>query len=380
MNSECGRKKEPHRLSLTPVQTTNITFDINNIEWSKLESKFNQLMDLRSSSTAGISSAQARTEHWDNVSNIIASLLEQALVECGALLFQGKADAAEAAGVQTLRLRERFFGPKDLELVPAYFHLARVKQYMKKYAEAEEMLLLAHFLILKNQEKVSTTTKAELHQTYGLLYASDGKLDPAIKHLSCASYYFSCMYGPKHVLTTFSYFDLGNVFAANSNIESSMATYDAIKEIWYEHLVDVLNEIIQKKKESERFKKYEDEEEIRKLVYASKQEFGDENLAVASKMLYGIHSIQKERFRVSHPTPTRSQFILGLFLLWIEDYGEAELHMIEARKASQVFYGERHPVVTEIEGWCDKFDINYIEETQAKDDSESENDEPEAPE
>ncbi|CCW68942.1 unnamed protein product [Phytomonas sp. Hart1] len=380
MNSECGRKKDIKRISLTPLSTTSITFDINDVEWSKLESKFNQLIDLRSASVPGISSAQARTEHWDKVSSIISSLLEQALVECSAFLFQGKAEEAEVAGMQTLRLRERFYGPKDLQLVPVYFHLARVKQYMKKYQESEEMLLLAQFLILKKQEEVSISTKAELHQTFGLLYASDKKLENAIKHLSCASYYFSCMYGPQHVLTTFSYFDLGNVFAANSNIENSMATYDTIKEIWYSYLVDVLNEIVQKKKESEKLKKYEDGEENRKLVYASKQAFGAENLTVTSKMLNGIYNIQKERFQVLHPTPTRSEFILGLFLLWVEDDSEAEVHMIEAHKASQVFYGERHPVVTEIEDWCKKFDISYVEDTQGKDDSESDHPENEADE
>lgn len=73
--------------------------------------------------------------------------------------------------------------------------------------------------------------KAELHQAFGLLYAADNKLDAAVNHLTYTTYYLSCLHGPQHILTTFSYFDLGNVFAAKANVQSAMALYDCVKQI-----------------------------------------------------------------------------------------------------------------------------------------------------
>ena len=170
---------------------------------------------------------------------------------------------------------------------------------LDKFKQAEEFLSLAQWNILKHPE-ADVSLKAELHQTFGLLYASDGKLDLALKQLSqavcadtdphtpaeffqqrgriarsctrvhhglrgsvrcpfrcvastskatslwrverhgqvsrevcqgcgmrCAgcfccplqTYFLTILNGPSHVLTSFGYFDLGNVFAATSNMD-----------------------------------------------------------------------------------------------------------------------------------------------------------------
>lgn len=346
-------------------------YDIAGIGWATLEPKFHEMMDQMDTPTTGINTLDVHAEHREKLSLAITSLLDRAQEECRNLLLQGNGEAAEEAGVKVLRLREIFCGPNHMQLIPAYLHLARSKQFLGRYGDAEDMLSLAHYIVMKHQRSVSIATKAELYQTYGLLYAADEKMEAAIKHLTCATYYLSCLHGPENVFTTFSYFDLANVFASKASMENAMALYDSVKEIWYTHLVKVLDEIVEIKAEAERMRKYEEEDAKREGGYPSARAFGHDNLADASKMLHGIFSIQKERFRSAHPSPTRAEFVLGLFLLWVSDDTEALDHMINARTNSQRFYGPRHPVVTEIEEWCNKFDIRFEDPTPPMEEHES---------
>eukprot|EP00796_Vickermania_ingenoplastis_P006143 gene6143-4422_t len=336
--------------------------DISGVGWSSLESKFHELMELMDVPVNGISALEARAKHREKVAGVVVSLLDRAQEECRRLLVEGNAEAAEEAGVKVLHLRVMFYGENKLELVPAYLHLARTKQFLELYGDAEDMLSLAHFIVLHHQDKVSTEMKAELHQTFGLLYAADEKLDAAVSHLSCATYYLSGIHGPESILTSFSYFDLGNVFAAKASMENAMALYDTVKEIWYSYLMKVLQEIVEKKAEAEKLKKYEEEDEVHESGYASARAFGAENRTDTSKMLYGIYGIQRERFRVAHPSTARAAFVLGLFLLWIDNVPEASKFLREARDTSMKFYGEKHPVVQEIEEWSHLFDVSLNEE------------------
>lgn len=335
-------------------------FDTANTSWANLESRFNGLMDIMDAPTTGVNALEVREANRRRVRETISLLLDRAQAECRQLLMDGDGEAAELAGVKVLNLREKFYGSNSIELIPSYMHLARAKQYLEYCGDAEDMLSLAQVIMLKNQDKVTVQMKADLHQSFGLLYATDNNLETAVQHLTRATYYLSCVHGPHNVLTTFSYFDLANVFAAKASMENAMALYDAVKEIWYAHLITVLAEVVKLRADFETQRKYSEEDDVeglRQACYASAHNFGNDNLADASKMMYGIHQIQRERFTPSHPSPTRAAFVLGLLLLWMEDEVEAESHLLLARKASQVFYGPRHPVVQEIEQWCNAFNI-----------------------
>ncbi|EAN76995.1 TAX-1 [Trypanosoma equiperdum] len=333
--------------------------DITNVGWSTLEPKFDELMQLMDAPSSGINALAARSAHREKVGAVIEQLLTRAQDESRRLLVEGNGEAAAEAGVKTLRLKERFYGKGSVKLVPAHFHLARTNQFLKRYGNAEEILSLAHFIILQNPDEADATIKAELHQTFGLLYAADNKLDVSVKHLTCATYYLSVMNGPEHVLTTFAYFDLANVFATKACMEAAMALYDTVKNIWLKHLRRVLKDIVDETMAAKLVKRYDDDEVTHEVGHASARAFGKENLADVSKMLFGIFSIQKERLTISHPTTARAQFLLGLYLLWVNKNDEAAEHLLSARTTSQKFYGERHPIVQDIEDWCIWFEIPF---------------------
>jgi tetratricopeptide (TPR) repeat protein len=337
-------------------------YDITDVTWANVETRFNELMALMDTPATGVNALEVRAANRQRIGAAIAALLNKAQEGCRELLLKGDTEGAEKAGVKVLRLRERFYKPNHVELIPAYLHLARTKQFLELYGDAEDMLSLAQYIMLKHPNDVTVTMKADLHQAFGLLYAMDDKLEAAVQQLSCATYYLSLLHGPQHVLTTFSYFDLGNVFAAKASMESAMSMYDAVKEIWYLHLTAALDDVVARRIEMQSQLKYSDheqEEELRQACYATAHAFGKENMADASKMLHGICRIQEERFQQAHPSPVRAQFVLGMFLLWTEDEEEAQHYLSAARSGSQRFYGPRHPVVQEIEEWCGRFGVSY---------------------
>ncbi|KAG5467025.1 hypothetical protein LSCM1_01204 [Leishmania martiniquensis] len=360
-SAKCGANKSTSFLAAAAAHDKS-QYDITNVTWGTLESRFNDLITLMDVPATGVNALEVSAANRQRIGSAIATLLDKAQDECRLLLLDGDADAAEKAGVLVLRLRERFYKPNNIELIPAYLHLARTNQFLKRYGDAEDMLSLAQYIMLKHTDEVTVAMKADLHQGFGLLYAADGKLEVAAQHLGRATYYLSLLHGTRHVLTTFSYFDLGNVMAAKASMESAMALYDAVKEIWYAHLVNALADVVARREGMQAQLKYVENtpaHELRQACYVTAHVFGRENLADASKMLHGICCIQKKRFHNAHPSPVRAEFVLGLFLLWTDNEPEAQKHLAAARVASQRFYGPRHPIVQEIEDWCTKFELSY---------------------
>lgn len=326
--------------------------DVNVIGWANLEQKFTELQGLLSAPASGLNAHEARAQQKHNVSNAIVQLLDRAQQDCRRLLVEGNAKAAVEGGLKTLRLKEKYYGHGHLQLVPAYFHLARTNQYMDKFKAAEEFLSLAQWTILRNKD-VDVSLKAELHQTFGLLYASDAKLDAALKQLTSATYYLCVMNGPEHILTSFGYFDLGNVFAAKSNMEHAMSFYDKVKDIWYQHLTTALRQALEPNEE-------EGTSGSDMLVAAN---FGIENLQDAVKMLRGIVGLQTERYGRVHPSTSRSEFVLGMFMLWNGDAPSAMGSLLKALEISKRVFGERHPNTGEIRSLMLNFHLDVPDDT-----------------
>jgi hypothetical protein len=329
--------------------------DISTVGWNNLENKFNELQALISAPTSRLNASQARHQQKMTVSKAITKLLDMAQAECRRLLIEGNAKAAVEGGLKTLKLKEEYYGSGSLQLIPAYFHLARTNQFMDKFKRAEEFLSLAQYEILRHPE-ADVSLKAELHQTFGLLYASDGKLDSALKQLTCATYYLCAMNGPEHVLTSFGYFDLGNVFAAKSHMENAMAFYEKVKDIWHMHLTVALRLLLQQGTEQ-----HQDIDAV--LQYGTPTAFGDENVQDAVKMLRGIVGLQCERYGQVHPSTAKAEQVLGMFLLWNGDQTGASEELLRALEICNRVFGERHPTTGEVRALMNRFSMQIPEDT-----------------
>lgn len=347
-------------LSNTQLSTAELTAEVAKIDfmsvgWNTIESKFQELKAMLSAPTSGLNASQARVQQKQAVSAAIQKLLDMAQTECRRLLVEGNAKAAVEGGLKTLELKKEYFGTGSLQLVSSYFHLARTNQYMDKFKRAEEFLSLAQYEILRHPE-ADVSLKAELHQTFGLLYASDGKLDAALKHLTCATYYLAVMNGPEHILTSFGYFDLGNVFAAKSNMENAMAFYDKVKDTWYSHLKHALQLVLEQGTEM-----HQDVESV--LPYGTPAAFGEENIHDSAKMLRGIVGLQRERFGQVHPNTAKAEYVLGMFLLWNDDTAGACETLLRALEIMKREYGERHPNTGEVRTLMLNFGMHIPDDT-----------------
>ena len=332
------------------------SLNLGSVDWQALELKFAELNALRNAPRSGLNASRARQKQRGQVSQAIESLLEMAQAACRRMLVEGDAKEAIEGGLKTLKLKEQYYSTGSLKLVSAYFHLARVNQYMDRYKAAEEFLSLAQWTILKHPE-CDTTLKAELHQTYGLLYASDGRLDIALKQLAQATYFLTELHGPEHVLTSFGYFDLGNVFAAKANMECAMSLYDKVKDIWYSHLTAC-------------FQCQPFDAQPRPPSLLSPEQLGEENLQDTLKMLRGIVGLQTERFTQVHPCTGKAELVLGLFNVWIADSAAAQEGLGKALEIHKRVYSDGHPTVTAIRSYMDQFKYPVPDYTEHLLDSE----------
>eukprot|EP01006_Ploeotia_vitrea_P057170 TRINITY_DN68156_c5_g1_i6.p1 TRINITY_DN68156_c5_g1~~TRINITY_DN68156_c5_g1_i6.p1 ORF type:complete len:484 (-),score=84.70 TRINITY_DN68156_c5_g1_i6:121-1572(-) len=327
--------------------------DIASVDWNSLETKFQELNGLLNAPSYGLNASLARQKQKQQVEQAIETLLEMAQAESRRLLVEGDAQAAVEGGLRTLKLKEAYYGTGSLQLVPSYFHLARTNQYLDKFKQAEEFLSLAQWTILRHPE-CDVALKAELHQTFGLLYASDGKLDIALKQLAQATYYLTLLNGPNHILTSFGYFDLGNVFAAKSNMDSAMAYYEKVKDIWFTHLEKVVVKATQKKRRQIDHGEDDDEEVVEHSNPAS---FGEENLQDGLKMIRGIVGLQTERFGLVHPSTGRAELILALYHRWIGDVTHAEESIERALEIHKRVYGAQHQHTVKVKQFM--MDLGY---------------------
>ena len=345
-NSLDGSIGQPNGITLVEPNSLNL----GAVDWQALEMKFNELNALRNAPRTGLDTSCERRQQSEQVGETIESLLEMAQSACRRLLVEGDSKEAIQGGLKTLKLKETYYGTGSLQLVPSYFHLARTNQYMDRFKAAEEFLSLAQWTMLRHPT-CDLALKSELHQTYGLLYASDGRLDTALKQLAQAAYYLSELHGPEHIQTSFGYFDLGNVFAAKSNMDSAMSFYDKVKDIWYRHLTD-----------SFQCKPFGTQP--KPITLLSPEQLGEEDLQDALKMMRGIVGLQTERFTQVHPVTGKAELVLGLFNVWIADNAQAQECLGRALEIHKRVYGPQHPTVVAIKGYILQFKFPLPEHTQ----------------
>eukprot|EP00906_Rhabdomonas_costata_P024754 RCo035538 len=348
-----GRKTRKTRVTADASDPDGLTV----VDWNSLESKFQELTSMLNAPSSGLNASQARQKQKQQVEQAIETLLEMAQGEARRLLVEGNAQASVEGGLRSLKLKEAYYGSGSLQLVPCYFHLARTNQFLDKFKQAEEFLSLAQWTILRHPT-CEVALKAELHQTFGLLYASDGRLEPALKQLAQATYYLALLNGPHHILTSFGYFDLGNVFAAKANMDSAMAFYEKVKEIWAGHLEAVFS------RPAKAAEGDDDEAAARDtLEHRSPASFGEENVQDGLKMIRGIVGLQTERFGLVHPATGRAELILALYFRWIDDNEHAQECLERALEIHKRVYGPQHQTTSRIRAYAADFGLTLPADT-----------------
>ncbi|KAI8847876.1 hypothetical protein BC829DRAFT_395322 [Chytridium lagenaria] len=143
---------------------------------------------------------------------VAVQLLELSKTEAHKKLFEGQFDLAIPAALQALRFSMDVYGQNSIELVPS-------------------LPISAKWAVLKS-EKCENSVRAHLHKNFGLLYASQGSYEEALKQLAQDIYYSSLDHGPDHIAASGGYFQLANVFHRQGKTDQVVAVFDKVVSIW----------------------------------------------------------------------------------------------------------------------------------------------------
>lgn len=111
---------------------------------------------------------------------------------------------------------------------------------LNQHEQAEEFLSIASWCIIKNAN-CPAHVRAELHQHFGLLYVARNSMDKAVENLATCVYYLALMHGTEHLITSYGYFNLGNVFATQGKMDRAADYLRKVTDIWYRHLISAIS-------------------------------------------------------------------------------------------------------------------------------------------
>eukprot|EP00602_Paraphysomonas_sp_CaronLab_P002222 CAMPEP_0185029050 /NCGR_PEP_ID=MMETSP1103-20130426/15131_1 /TAXON_ID=36769 /ORGANISM="Paraphysomonas bandaiensis, Strain Caron Lab Isolate" /LENGTH=367 /DNA_ID=CAMNT_0027563661 /DNA_START=129 /DNA_END=1232 /DNA_ORIENTATION=- len=203
--------------------------------WHGIIKKIGHLLAPLMTAAPIIGTAEERSRISKNIDLSKRSLIEFCLSEASTLLSSSKFQLAIPGAIQALKFSKEIYGDMSVEVVEPYLILAQACLGMQSSRQAEEYLALAKWIVL-NDEKCSDRIKSRLHQLLGRLHSSEGNLDQAKAEFASSIFYSAKCYGAEAIATSAGYFSLGDVFLSQGNVESALAFFDKVVDIWYKYL------------------------------------------------------------------------------------------------------------------------------------------------
>lgn len=186
-----------------------------------------------------------RARRSRNIALSKKSLIDFCLCESRNLLSSEKYQLAIPGAIQALKFSKELFGDMSVENVEPYLILAQSSLGMHSPRQAEEYLALAKWIVL-NDEKCSDKVKSRLHQLLGRLHTAEGRFEDAKTEFASSIFYSAKAYGAEAIATAIGYYNLGDVFIALGNIESALAFFDKVVDIWYKYLSGLHSQALSK--------------------------------------------------------------------------------------------------------------------------------------
>jgi len=233
---------KPATVSLvTPLVTLNFSSkDAAMQAWDGILCKIAHVLGTLLAPQPLVGSEEERTKRFTAVQGTKLALIALCNEEAARHVVQGRFELAIPAAQYALRFGTSIFGEGKLQLVPSYLRLAEAYLGLLLYKQAEEFLTLANWALLKSGG-ASNALRSQLRRNFGKLYASQGRYEEALRQLADDVYYSSLMVGPEHIDTSGGYYQLGNVFYSMNKIESALAMYDKVVDIWYKCLAALMS-------------------------------------------------------------------------------------------------------------------------------------------
>mmetsp|Transcript_10767 Transcript_10767/g.15758 ORF Transcript_10767/g.15758 Transcript_10767/m.15758 type:complete len:349 (+) Transcript_10767:88-1134(+) len=332
------------------VQTYNIVGP-GAVDWEGLEQKFYELKGYLSEPSLSFSNSSAqRSKQRQNVELGLEAIIEVALSQSNVLLQDGDFRGALEKGLKTLQFVQEMYGANSIEQIEPYFLLAKANQYLKRYKQAEEFLSIANWTIIKNPQ-TPPHVRAELHQNFGLLYVGKGHIDKSIDHLATSVYYLAILHGADHLITSFGYFNLGNVFASQGKMDAATDFLRQVTSIWHSHLLEVVHQehSFHKPLDDDDDPNHHDSDSIKENRQINALEDLDEDkIHEAGRMFEQILHIQMDRYGENHIESGKIFLVLGLYQWYTGELIKSRDCLEKSASIMQRVLGDNHLLTLEV--------------------------------
>eukprot|EP00163_Fabomonas_tropica_P014654 TRINITY_DN2665_c0_g1_i2.p1 TRINITY_DN2665_c0_g1~~TRINITY_DN2665_c0_g1_i2.p1 ORF type:complete len:351 (+),score=74.08 TRINITY_DN2665_c0_g1_i2:139-1191(+) len=306
-------------------------------DWNGIHSKICQHVQSLRAAPVFLGSENERIAYDQHKSDLQHAVIQLAKTEAQKFLLSAQYELAIPGALQALRLSVDVFGNGRTEIVPPYLLLAQATIGLRRYKQAEEYLSLAKWNVLKNPT-CSDSLKSNLYRNFGKLYASQGKYKEALQQLANDLYHSSLEVGPEHIETAGGYFQMGIIFHKQSRLESALAMFDKVADIWYKFLTAPP----------------EDEEEEEEVLDEMK---GAEAIEVLQKII----NIREQHLGMQHTATGESHYILGLVL---QRLGRTEKALERIQKAISVYedtLGRDHQTTVSVRKELEELEQAYFQ-------------------
>jgi tetratricopeptide (TPR) repeat protein len=189
-----------------------------------------------------VGTAEERTRRTATVTASKRSLIEFCLAESSKLISVQQYNLAIPAAIQALKFCKDIDGDRSINMVEPYLQLGQIYLCLRQLPKAEEFLGLARWIVL-NTIDCPDHTASHLHMLLGRVITAQGNFDLAKPEFAKSIFHASRCVGAESVAASLGYFRLGDVFLAQGNIESALAFFDKVVDIWYKYLSAVHHSI-----------------------------------------------------------------------------------------------------------------------------------------
>jgi tetratricopeptide (TPR) repeat protein len=166
------------------------------------------------------------------------------------------------------------------------------------------------------------------------------------------SYYLALIHGTEHLITTYGYFNLGNVFASQDKMDKAIDFLRKVVDIWAKQLLLAIT------RERQRAKDEDDEANAesaptpdlkdRDETKLELEELDEEKIFEANHMFEHILNIEMQRYGENHIETGKVFQVYGLYQYWIGEVVKARDCLEKACNIMKYVLGENHSSTREI--------------------------------
>jgi hypothetical protein len=185
------------------------------VSWEGIMHKLCPLLGPLRSAPLSTGSKEERERRQKTIDISMRALIDLTQIEATKYLNERQYELALPGALQALQFAKKVNGEDHIDVVKPFLILAEINLGTFGLTQAENYLSRANYSVLKNPS-ASNALRSKLHRNFGKLYALKGSYSDALRHMAKDIYYLSLDLGPENVQTAVGYFNMGNVFIAQS--------------------------------------------------------------------------------------------------------------------------------------------------------------------